>query len=200
MVIHNSELTELLEEMRRLRRDLERSLQKQNELQAKLDENIRQSQSPREFTFTGRGVSYPDLRLTDGSGLLGSENLSLSSTVNGKYSKPLAPSAAEFEHIEYPPLSTREPERTGMTIKVFYGKDFLPLVSIKTYMVGELRTHDELRQLIGNIKFDLKAIAQELKEKFRSRTVRITLTENDLFNFVFYRIESIDYRCIYSIT
>jgi hypothetical protein len=99
--------------MRLLRRDLERSLQKQNELQAKLDENIRQSQSPREFTFTGRGVSYPDLRVTDGSGFLGPETLSLSSNINGKYSRPFASSSTELDHIEFPSLSTREPERTG---------------------------------------------------------------------------------------
>ena len=117
MIIRSSELSQLLEEMRLLRRDLERSLQKQNELQAKLDENIRQSQSPREFTFTGRGVSYPDLRVTDGSGFLGPETVSLSSNLNGKYSKPLASSSTELDHIEFPSLSTRETERTGIRKK-----------------------------------------------------------------------------------
>jgi hypothetical protein len=156
MVIRGSELSQLLEEMRLLRRDLERSLQKQNELQAKLDENIRQSQSPREFRFSGRGVSYPDLRFTDASGLVGAENLSLSSTINGKHSRPIGSSSIEFEHTDYPELSTRE-----------------PLVPIKPYIIGEIRTHNNLRQLIEDIKFDLKAMGQELKEKLRSRTVCI---------------------------
>jgi len=44
---------------------------------------------------------------------------------------------------------------------------------MKSYVVGELRTHNDLRQLIESIKFDLKAIGQELKDKLRSRIVRI---------------------------
>jgi hypothetical protein len=100
--------------MRLLRRDLERSLQKQNELQAKLDENIRQSQSPREFTFSGRGVSYPDLRLIDSSGLIGTENLSLPSTIDKRRSRPVGSSSTEFDHLEYPQLSARDTEHTSI--------------------------------------------------------------------------------------
>ncbi len=44
---------------------------------------------------------------------------------------------------------------------------------MKSYVVGELRTHNDLRQLIESIKFDLKAIGPELKDKLRSRIVRI---------------------------
>jgi hypothetical protein len=153
MVIRRSELSQLLEEMRLLRRDLERSLQKQNELQTKLDENIRQSQSPREFTFTGRGVSYPDLRL------IGTENLSLSNMIDGQRSKPVGSSSAELDHIEYPQLSSREINRTS--------------IKRKSYVVGEIKTHNDLRRLIEDIKFDLKAIGPELKDKSRSRIVRI---------------------------
>jgi hypothetical protein len=108
MVIRKSELSQLLEQIRLLRRDLEQSLRKQNELQAKLDENIRQSQSPREFTFSGRGVSYPDLRL------MGTENLPLSSMIDGKLLRPIGSSLTELDHIEYPQLSTRDTERTSM--------------------------------------------------------------------------------------
>jgi len=108
MVIRKSELSQLLEEIRLLRRELERSLQKQNELQAKLDENIRQSQSPREFTFSGRGVSYPDLRF------ISTENLPLSSTIDGKLSRPIGSSLNELDHIEYPQQSARDTERTSM--------------------------------------------------------------------------------------
>jgi hypothetical protein len=106
--------------MRLLRRDLERSLQKQNELQVKLDENIRQSQSPREFTFSGRGVSYPDLRL------IGAENLSLPSLIDEKRSRPIGSSSTELDHIEYPQRSVRDTERTSMTKSYFFfGENFI---------------------------------------------------------------------------
>lgn len=110
IVIRSGELSQLLEEMRLLRRDLERSFQKQNELQMKLEENIRQSQSPREFTFSGRGVSYPDLRLTDTSTLMPPENLSRSSPIYSKRSRPVGSSSTEFDHYEY----SQEPERTSI--------------------------------------------------------------------------------------
>lgn len=117
MVIRSSELSQLLEEMRYLRRDLERSFQKQNQLQIKLDENIRQSQSPREFTFTGRGMSYPDLRLTDTTTLILPENLSPSTPIYSKHSRPIDSSSTEFDQFEYHQLSNREPERTSMNIE-----------------------------------------------------------------------------------
>ncbi len=98
MSIRTSEMSELLEEMRRLRHDLQRSINKQNELQAKLDEHLRQSRTPREFTFSGRGVSYPDLRIIDASGLVGSENLSFT---DEKRSRPLGSSIAEFGMTKY---------------------------------------------------------------------------------------------------
>ncbi len=109
VVIRQSELSQLLEEIRLLRRDLERSVEKQNELQLRLDENIRQSRSPREFTFSGRGVSYPDLRLIDASGLVNADNLSASTIIHETRSKHLASSTSEYEHIEYPV----ETERTS---------------------------------------------------------------------------------------
>lgn len=77
MSIRTSEMSELLEEMRRLRHDLQRSINKQNELQAKLDENIRSARTPREFTFSGRGVSQPDLRFVGVTGLIGTDNFPL---------------------------------------------------------------------------------------------------------------------------
>ncbi len=93
-------MSELLEEMRRLRRDLERSINKQNELQAKLDENIRSTRTPREFTFSGRGVSYPDLRIIDASGLVGTENLSFTSINDEKRSRPVGSSTTELLETE----------------------------------------------------------------------------------------------------
>ena len=99
MTIRTSEMSELLEEMRRLRHDLERSIRKQNELQAKLDENIRFSRAARGFSFEGRGVSYPDLRLTDGSGPIDSENLSLTSITDEKRSRPLGSSTTKIGKI-----------------------------------------------------------------------------------------------------
>ena len=44
---------------------------------------------------------------------------------------------------------------------------------MRSYVVGEIKTHHELRQLMQDIKFDLKAIVYELKEKLRSTLVRI---------------------------
>ena len=96
MSVRTSEMSELLEEMRRLRHDLERSINKQNELQLKLDENIRLTRTPREFTFSGRGVSHPDLRLIDASGLIGTENLSTTHITDEKRSRPLGSSAIEL--------------------------------------------------------------------------------------------------------
>jgi hypothetical protein len=89
-------MSELLDEMRRLRHDLERSINKQNELQAKLDENLRLSRSPREFTFSGRGVSYPDLRIIDASGLVGTENISFTTITDDKRSRPVGSSITEI--------------------------------------------------------------------------------------------------------
>lgn len=92
MSVRTSEMSELLEEMRRLRHDLQRSIAKQNELQAKLDENIRSSRTPREFTFSGRGVSQPDLRFVGLSGFVGS----MDETRAG----PLGSSTADLSTIE----------------------------------------------------------------------------------------------------
>jgi hypothetical protein len=93
MLVRTSEMSELLEEMRRLRHDLQQSINKQKELQAKLDENIRLSRTPREFTFSGRGVSYPDLRLIDASGSIGGENISFT---DGSRSRPGGSSTIEL--------------------------------------------------------------------------------------------------------
>lgn len=96
MSIRTSEMSELLEEMRRLRHDLQRSIEKQHELQSKLDENIRSSRTPREFTFSGRGVSYPDLRVIDTTSVVGTENLSFTSVIDEKRSRPLGSSTTEL--------------------------------------------------------------------------------------------------------
>ncbi|CAF2221594.1 unnamed protein product [Rotaria magnacalcarata] len=96
MTIRTSEMSELLEEMRRLRHDLERSIQKQNELQAKLDENIRVNQTKREFTFSGHGVSYPDLRIIDASGSVGAESISFTSITDEKRARPVGSSTTEL--------------------------------------------------------------------------------------------------------
>lgn len=174
MVIRTSELSQLLEEMRLLRRDLERSLQKQNELQSKLDENIRQSLSPREFTFSGRGVSYPDLRL------ISTENLFIPSIIDEKRTRPVGASITNLDDIEYPTLSTREIEQRSMKakkkylfIQIFYFFSFPIEVPLKSYAIGEVRTHDELRRLIADIKFDLKAMGPDLKDASRSKSVCI---------------------------
>ncbi|CAF3007440.1 unnamed protein product [Rotaria sp. Silwood2] len=143
MTIRTSEMSELLEEMRRLRHDLERSIQKQNELQAKLDENIRLSRTAREFSFSGRGVSYPDLRIIDGTGSIGAENISLISMTDEKRSRPLGSSTTELE-----------PEQINRG---------------KKYIVGELENHENLRRLIADIKIELKALEVKLKEKLRSK-------------------------------
>ncbi len=93
MSVRTSEMSELLEEMRRLRHDLQQSINKQKELQTKLDENIRLSRTPREFTFSGRGVSYPDLHVIDASGSIGAENISFT---DASRSRPIGSSTTEF--------------------------------------------------------------------------------------------------------
>ncbi|CAF5110664.1 unnamed protein product, partial [Rotaria sp. Silwood1] len=156
--IRKNELSQLLQEMRLLRRDLERSIEKQKELQARLDDNIRQSRSPRSFTFSGRGVSYPDLRVLDASGVVGAENLSSSIMIDEKFSKPIASSTSELEQVEYAQQSFEE---------------IVPRISMRQYIVGESKIHDDLRRLIQDIRIDLKALAPHLQDQLRSKTVCI---------------------------
>ncbi|CAF0757918.1 unnamed protein product [Rotaria sordida] len=167
IAIRKSELSQLLEEMRLLRRDLERSIEKQKQLQAKLDENIRQSQSPREFKFSGHGVSYPDLRVIGTSSSVGAENLSSSFVIDEQLSRPVGSSTIELEHIEYSQQSAEE---------------LVPRIPIRSYIVGELKTHDDLRRLIQDIKFDLKAVLPELKDQLRSRTNSSTRSLEERLN------------------
>ncbi|CAF1077570.1 unnamed protein product [Rotaria sordida] len=148
MTIRTSEMSELLEEMRRLRHDLERSIHKQNELQAKLDENMRLSNTAHEFTFSGRGVSHPDLRIMGTSRSVDAENISLTNVINEKRSRPLGSSTTELE-----------------TEKIHFGKK---------YIVGELDNHENLRRLIADIKIELKAIEVKIKERLRSRSTSST--------------------------
>ncbi|CAF3830248.1 unnamed protein product, partial [Rotaria sordida] len=148
MTIRTSEMSELLEEMRRLRHDLERSIHKQNELQAKLDENMRLSNTAHEFTFSGRGVSHPDLRIMGTSRSVDAENISLTNMINEKRSRPLGSSTTELE-----------------TEQKHFGKK---------YIVGELDNHENLRRLIADIKIELKAIEVKIKEKLRSRSTSST--------------------------
>ncbi|CAF4369813.1 unnamed protein product, partial [Rotaria sp. Silwood2] len=165
--IRRSELSQLLQEMRLLRRDLERSVEKQKELQAKLDDNIRHSRSPRSFTFSGRGVSYPDLRILDSSGLVGAENLSSGAMIDEQRSRPIGSSTIELENIEY----SQQPN-----------EETVPRVSVRPYIVGELKIHDDLRRLIQDIKFDLKAIVPELKDQLRSKTSSSTRSFEERLN------------------
>jgi hypothetical protein len=162
MSIRTSEMSELLEEMRRLRRDLERSINKQNELQAKLDENIRSTRTPREFTFSGRGVSYPDLRIIDASGLVGTENLSFTSINDEKRSRPVGSSTTELLETEI--------------IRTFYffiikKNEFFIIDPVKIYTVGELENHENLRRLIADLKIELKGLEVKIQDKLRSKFV-----------------------------
>ncbi|UJR33445.1 hypothetical protein I4U23_020890 [Adineta vaga] len=149
MVIRTSELSVLLEEMRHLRHDLEQSIIKQNELQAKLDENIRQSRSPRSFKFSGHGVSYPDLQVIDASGLVGTEQLlsSSSTIVDDQRSRLVVSSEANVGNVD---ISHRR--------------------AMKQYVVGEVKFHNDLRQIIEGIKFDMKTVAQQLQARLQSRS------------------------------
>lgn len=113
--IRRIDLAELLEEMRQLRRNLEISINKQNELQLKLDENLRQSRTPREFTFSGRGVSYPDLRLSEGSGSFNVDDLPPLTMSDERRSRPAGLSATDFESADARVLSTEESERISKT-------------------------------------------------------------------------------------
>ena len=114
VAIERIDVSRLLEEMRLLRHNLELSISKQNELQNRLDENLRQSRTPREFTFSGRGVSYPDLRVLDGSGALGIDNVSIITTGNEARIRPLGLSATELDRDDYRLLSGEVAERTSM--------------------------------------------------------------------------------------
>ena len=113
IVIRASELSQLLEEMRLLRRDLEQSIEKQKDLQMKLDENIRQSRSPREFTFSGRGVSYPELRIIDASGSIDAENLSVLN-IDDRISRPIDSSPYEYIYTHYSQQPAGESEQRSM--------------------------------------------------------------------------------------
>ena len=44
---------------------------------------------------------------------------------------------------------------------------------MRSYSIGEIRTRDELRRVVENVKYDLKALGQELKDKLRTKTVGI---------------------------
>ncbi|CAF1084273.1 unnamed protein product [Adineta ricciae] len=147
MTVRTNEMSGLLEEMRHLRQDLEGSINRQNELQIKLDENIRLTKAPREFTFSGRGVSYPDLRVIDASASVSSaENYFITSMTEEKRSRPLGSSTIEFET-----------ERTGSLDKL--------------YAIGELENHENLRRLIVEIRNQLKAVESQLQERARSKTI-----------------------------
>ncbi len=99
ILIGKAELSQLLEEMRLLRRDFEQSIQKQNELRTRLDESIRHSQSPRQFTFSGQGVSTADLRIVGSS-------------------------SYEHDHADYSLRRVGESERRGMLNILFFFRKF----------------------------------------------------------------------------
>lgn len=119
VAIERIDISRLLDEMRLLRQNLELSINKQNELQIRLDENLRQSRTPREFTFSGRGVSYPDLRLVEGGGALGTDNISFATISNEARVRPQGLSATELDRGDYPLLSGEDVERTSTSINAF---------------------------------------------------------------------------------
>lgn len=106
-----NDLAQLLEAMRLLRHDLELSMEKQKELQFKLEETLRQSRTPREFTFSGRGVSYSDLHIIDASGFAGAENISSSTLLEDCRMKPGGSSTFETEYAEFNQQQNGELER-----------------------------------------------------------------------------------------
>ncbi|UJR13778.1 hypothetical protein I4U23_000788 [Adineta vaga] len=164
MTVGTSEMSGLLEEMRHLRQDLERSVNRQNELQIKIDENIRLSRAPREFTFSGRGVSYPDLRLIDASASVNSsENYIITSMLEEKRSRPLGSSTIEFENEQI----NRE----------------------KLYAIGEIENHENLRRLIIDIQKQLNAIENKIQEKLRSKS--ITSTTEPSIEWLEHRLHSL---------
>ena len=199
MSIRMSEMSELLDEMRHLRHDLQRSINKQTELQAKLDENIHQTRTPREFTFSGRGVSYPDLRVIDATGVIGGNNLSFTAGPDEKRSRPLGSSTTElgkpfpifsspFANEFFCRLETEIPRRSKWCF-VSTWRDDLFFLSVledptKGYIVGDLENHENLRRLIADLKIEMKAIEVKLKEKLRSKFVRSTgKDEKEEFSF-----------------
>ncbi|CAF4440238.1 unnamed protein product, partial [Rotaria magnacalcarata] len=177
IAVGKSELAQLLEAIRLLRLDLEVSMEKQKELQTRLDESLRRSRTPREFTFSGRGVSYPDLRILDASGLVGAENTSSSTMIDEHRIRPIGSSSVEFDQAEFRQQYAGETEQR---------------IPIQRYIIGEIQAHNELRQLIQDIKFDLKAIFPELKEKL-SEKMNSSFTELTIRSFE-ERFRSIDER------
>ncbi|CAF3274000.1 unnamed protein product, partial [Rotaria socialis] len=177
IAVGKSELAQLLEAIRLLRLDLEVSMEKQKELQARLDESLRRSRTPREFTFSGRGVSYPDLRIIDTSGLVGAENISSSTLIDEHRIRPIGSSSVEFDQVEFRQQYVGETEQR---------------IPTQRYIIGEIQAHNELRQLIQDIKFDLKAIFPELKEKLGEK-MNSSLTDLTIRSFE-ERFKSIDER------
>ena len=119
VAIERIDVSRLLEEMRLLRQHLELSINKQNELQIRLDENLRQSRTPREFTFSGRGVSYPDLRLVEGGGALGTDSVPFATLSNEARVRPLGVPSTDLDRGDYGLLSGEDVERTSMSIDPF---------------------------------------------------------------------------------
>lgn len=53
---------------------------------------------------------------------------------------------------------------------------------MRAYAIGEIKVHNDLRRLIEEIKFDLKTIVPEIKEKLRSRTDASTRSIEEIMN------------------
>ncbi|CAF0728447.1 unnamed protein product [Adineta ricciae] len=187
-VIRTSDLSQLIDEIRHLRRELEQNIIKQNELQAKLDENIRQSRSPRSFKFSGHGISYPDHQFIDASGLMGTENvLSSSSTIVDEQRSRIVPSSvADLEKIE---ISHQFERGIQTEFSISYYHDLPSILAIRPYVVGEIKIHNELRRTMEDIKFDVKATASELHNS-QGTTSRQPLEE---------RLNSFDERLIHAL-
>ena len=58
----------------------------------------------------------------------------------------------------------------------------------KTYIVGELEHHEQLRQLIADIKIELKALEVKIQEKLRSKFVYFEFPNKKNFFSSFIRL------------
>jgi hypothetical protein len=182
MSVRTSEMSELLDEMRRLRHELERSINKQNELQTKLDENIRQTRTPREFTFSGRGVSYSDVRLVDASGSFVDEHQHLSTNMSDeKRSRPLGSSTTELGRNDarldvHCRCARLDIERTRSSTDCARARDRSHEHADdvrQVYVVADVDQHEQVCRAIVDAKHQLKSIEMCVNEQLRTTSVRL---------------------------
>ena len=167
------ESSQLVEEMRRLHRELELNMTRQDQLQLRLEENIRESRAPRTFTFSGHGSSQVDLRVTDEFSKTSTTNVMHSGTMHERRSRSAGLSSTELDATDYRQQSTG---RTSVLRDHFF---FFPtpqqrvsmIGRLQRYVVGDVNDHDKLRRKIQDIKFDYKEIASGIASDVRSRQV-----------------------------